>query len=47
MISGTTSRPSRIFTSSYFSTPTNTMTKPREQPTETVTIGEEHLFMFF
>ena len=45
MISGiTTSTPSRISTSSYFTTTTMTMTQPREQTIETNTkMGEKYL----
>ena len=45
MISGITpSTPSRISTSSYFTTTTMTMTPPREQTTETDTkMGEKYL----
>ena len=44
MISGITpSTPSRISTSSYFTTTTMTMTQPREQTTETDTkMGEKY-----
>ena len=43
MISGTTpSTLSRISTSSYFTTTTMTMTQPREQTTETDTMGEKY-----
>ena len=43
MISGITpSTPSRISSSSYFTTTTMTMTKPKEQTTEGDTIGEKY-----
>ena len=48
MISGTApATPSRISTSSYFSTPKMTMTQTREATTETDTMGETNFKRVF